>query len=54
MPTAYGFKANGTLEGQNGELYKLNFVFRFVHHGNDDDGSNDKLEFKLQLVPKNK
>ena len=51
---SFGFKANGTLEGQDGELYKLNFVLRFVHHGNDDDGSSDKLEFKLQLVPTNK
>ncbi len=51
---SYGFKANGTLEGQYGELYKLNFVFRYIHPGNKDGLIYDKKVFHIQLVPKNK
>lgn len=46
---SYGFKANGTLKGQDGMIYKLNLVYQFMWHGVIGGGNNEV--FKLQLTP---
>ncbi len=49
---AYGFKANGTLVGPDGQVYKLNFVFRGVWDG--EDPASRKEVLKIQLTPTGK
>ena len=46
---AYGFKANGTLVGTDGQVYRLNFVFRAVWDGEDRESQKEVL--KIQLTP---
>lgn len=49
---SYGFKANGTLESQEGKFYNLNFVYHFMWDGKSGERQNEV--FKIQLVSKNK
>jgi hypothetical protein len=46
---AYGITANGTLVGPDGQVYKLNFVFRGVWDG--EDNASRKEVLKIQLTP---
>ncbi|MCL5030388.1 MAG: hypothetical protein M1480_15360 [Bacteroidetes bacterium] len=45
---AFGYKANGTLMSQDGQVYKLNFVYRGVWDG--VDLATYKETFKIQLT----
>ncbi len=45
---AFGYKANGTLTNQDGQVYKLNFVYRGVWDG--VDMATYKEIFKIQLT----
>jgi hypothetical protein len=45
---SFGYKANGTLLGQDGTSYKLNFIYRLVWDG---DLTNRNMVFKIQLTP---
>lgn len=49
---AYGISANGTLVGQDGQVYMLNFVFRGVWDG--EDNASRKVVLKIQLTPTGK
>jgi hypothetical protein len=49
---AFGYKANGTLVGQDGKVYKLNLIYNVIWDG--DDFSKYKEVYKLQLTPTGK
>ncbi|MFC1566173.1 hypothetical protein ACFL4B_04480 [Candidatus Neomarinimicrobiota bacterium] len=48
---SFGWSANGTLEGPDGQLYKLNFSYRHVWKWTWDP-SQDKINLKIHLTPK--
>jgi hypothetical protein len=44
---AFGYKVNGTLQGQDGQLYKLNLVYRFVWNGVDPSKFKETTDIML-------